>query len=37
METSLYAPEDAYRMVLEEDMPFREAYRKVGRRYSGKD
>lgn len=37
METSLYATEDAYRMVLEEDMPFREAYRKVGRRYSGKD
>ena len=37
MESSLYATEDAYRMVVEEDLPFREAYRKVGRRYSGKD
>lgn len=37
MEQSLYATEDAYRMVLDEDMPFREAYRQVGRRYSGKD
>ena len=29
----LYAAEEAYRLVLEEGIPFREAYRRVGERY----
>jgi argininosuccinate lyase len=31
----LYAAEEAYRLVLEEGIPFREAYRRVGERYRG--
>ena len=30
MEQDLYATEDAYRIVVEEGLPFREAYRRVG-------
>jgi len=33
MEESLYATEEAYRMVVEEGVPFREAYRRVGARF----
>lgn len=33
LEPELYAAEEAYRMVLEEGIPFREAYRRVGERY----
>jgi len=33
MEQSLYATEEAYRLVLDEGLPFREAYRRVGKRY----
>jgi argininosuccinate lyase len=33
LEQSLYATEEAYRLTLDEDIPFREAYRRVGRRY----
>jgi argininosuccinate lyase len=33
LEPELYAAEEAYRMVLEEGIPFREAYRRVGGRY----
>jgi argininosuccinate lyase len=32
----LNAAEEAYRLVLEEGIPFREAYRRVGERYSRK-
>ena len=32
MEQSLYATEEAYRLVVEEGVPFREAYRRVGRK-----
>jgi argininosuccinate lyase len=31
----LYAAEEAYRLVLEEGLPFREAYRRVGEKYRG--
>jgi argininosuccinate lyase len=31
----LYATEEAYRLVLAEGIPFREAYRRVGERYKG--
>jgi len=34
MEQSLYATEEAYRLVLDEGLPFREAYRRVGKRFS---
>lgn len=33
LEPELYAAEEAYRLVLEEGIPFREAYRRVGGRY----
>ncbi|HKV12099.1 MAG TPA: argininosuccinate lyase [Thermoanaerobaculia bacterium] len=33
LDPSLYAAEEAYRLVLEEGIPFREAYRRVGERY----
>jgi argininosuccinate lyase len=33
LEQSLYATEEAYRLTLEQDVPFREAYRLVGQRY----
>jgi argininosuccinate lyase len=33
LEPEMYAAEEAYRMVLEEGIPFREAYRRVGERY----
>ncbi|HEX6900521.1 MAG TPA: argininosuccinate lyase [Thermoanaerobaculia bacterium] len=33
LEPELYAAEEAYRMVLEEGIPFREAYRRVGEKY----
>ena len=32
---SLYATEEAYRLVQAEGIPFREAYRRVARKYSG--
>lgn len=35
LDPSLYAAEEAYRLVLEEGIPFREAYRRVGERYRG--
>ncbi|MFP5284751.1 MAG: lyase family protein, partial [Thermoanaerobaculia bacterium] len=34
LDPDLYAAEEAYRLVLEEGIPFREAYRRVGERYS---
>jgi len=38
MEESLYATEEAYRIAVDEDVPFRDAYRKVGARFRpGKD
>jgi len=38
LEPSLQATEEAYRLVLEEGIPFREAYRRVGMRYKvGRD
>lgn len=36
LDPDLYAAEAAYRMVLEEGIPFREAYRRVGERYRGR-
>lgn len=33
LEQSLYATEEAYRLTVEEDIPFREAYRRVGERF----
>jgi len=33
LDRSLFAAEEAYRLVLEEGIPFREAYRRVGARY----
>jgi argininosuccinate lyase len=33
LEQSLYATEEAYRLTVEEDIPFREAYRRVGQRF----
>jgi len=36
MEQSLYATEEAYRLVVEEGMPFREAYRRIGKKFQGK-
>jgi argininosuccinate lyase len=33
LDPELYAAEEAYRLVLEEGIPFREAYRRVGERY----
>jgi argininosuccinate lyase len=33
LEQSLYATEEAYRLTLDEGIPFREAYRRVGRRF----
>lgn len=35
LEPGLRAAEDAYRLVLEEGIPFREAYRRVGERFRG--
>lgn len=32
MEQSLYATEEAYRLVVEQGVPFREAYRRIGRK-----
>ncbi len=32
MEQSLYATEEAYRLVVEQGLPFREAYRRIGRK-----
>jgi argininosuccinate lyase len=37
MEQSLYATEEAYRLVVDEGLPFRDAYRRVGRRYRDAD
>jgi argininosuccinate lyase len=34
LDPDLYAAEEAYRLVMEEGIPFREAYRRVGERYS---
>ncbi len=34
LDPGLYAAEEAYRLVLEEGIPFREAYRRVGERYN---
>jgi len=36
MEQSLYATEEAYRLVVEKGVPFREAYRQVGKKFQGK-
>jgi len=36
MEQDLYATEDAYRLVVEEGLPFREAYRRVGEAISAR-
>lgn len=36
LDDSIHATEEAYRLVTEEGMAFRDAYRKVGERYSGK-
>jgi argininosuccinate lyase len=33
LDASLYATEEAYRLVIEQGMSFREAYRRVGERY----
>ena len=33
LEQSLYATEEAYRLTVDEGIPFREAYRRVGGRY----
>ena len=33
MEQSLYATEEAYRLVVDQGLPFRDAYRRVGNRY----
>jgi argininosuccinate lyase len=33
LEQSLYATEEAYRLTVEEDIPFREAYRRIGDRF----
>ena len=35
LEPELYAVEEAYRLVLDEKLPFREAYRRVAARYGG--
>jgi argininosuccinate lyase len=37
MEQSLYATEEAYRLVVDEGLPFRDAYRRIGRRYRDAD
>jgi argininosuccinate lyase len=34
LDPSIYATEEAYRLVTEEGLPFRDAYRQVGKRYS---
>ncbi len=34
LDESIFATEEAYRLVTEEGMPFRDAYRQVGKRYS---
>ena len=34
LDAGIFATEEAYRLVTEEDMPFREAYRKVAKRYT---
>jgi argininosuccinate lyase len=36
MEQQLYATEDAFKLVLEEGVPFREAYKRIGARIHGK-
>jgi argininosuccinate lyase len=36
MEQQLYATEDAYRMVVEEGLPFREAYRRIAEKLARK-
>jgi argininosuccinate lyase len=33
LDPSLFATEEAYRLVLEEGIPFREAYRRVAQRW----
>ena len=33
LEQSLYATEEAYRLTVDEGIPFREAYRRIGGRY----
>ena len=34
LDEGIFATAEAYRLVTEEDMPFREAYRKVAKRYA---
>ncbi len=34
LDDSLYATEEAYRLVVDEKIPFREAYRRIGKRYA---
>jgi argininosuccinate lyase len=36
LDPGLYAAEEAYRLVLEEGIPFREAYRRVGERFANR-
>ena len=33
MEQSLYATDEAYRLVVDQGLSFRDAYRRVGQRY----
>ena len=35
-EQQLYATEDAFKLVMEEGVPFREAYKRIGARIHGK-
>ena len=37
IDPSMYATEEAYRLVEQEGIPFREAYRRVAERYHGKE
>ena len=37
MEQTLYATEEAYRLVVEQGVPFREAYRRIGRKLRDKE
>ena len=36
LDDSIFATEEAYRLVREEGIPFRDAYRRIGKRYAGR-
>jgi argininosuccinate lyase len=36
LDESIFATEEAYRLVREQDVPFREAYRQIAKRYAGR-